>query len=158
MMLACEVKKTCPVCERPGIGSLFSEKAAVFAGKKSSSGTKAMNDFLMPLVHTNGFVPGSSDVGDVGWQTPTAQIHVSAFISGPFTHLNILQTLVSMFRSNLIPGKESDPSAKTQPHQNFHPRFHVSFSSLRIRFPIFLSFDEKKNEALPQQSPSGIQL
>ncbi len=86
MMLACEVKKTCPVCESPGIGSVFSEEAGAFARKMSGSGTKAMNDFLMPLVHTNGFVPGSSDVGDVGWQTPTAQIHVSAFVSGAPGH------------------------------------------------------------------------
>ena len=86
MMLACEVKKTCPVCESPGIGSVFSEEAGAFARKMSGSGTKAMNDFLMPLVHTNGFVPGSSDVGDVGWQTPTAQIHVSAFVRGAPGH------------------------------------------------------------------------
>ena len=29
---------------------------------------------------------GSSDVGDVSWQTPTAQIHVAAFVSGAPGH------------------------------------------------------------------------
>ena len=52
----------------------------------SASGTRPLNDFLAPLVHSAGFVPGSSDVGDVGWQTPTAQIHVSAFVSGAPGH------------------------------------------------------------------------
>ena len=84
--LAREIKKTTPVCERPGIASLFSEEAAAFAEKMSERGTKAINDFLMPLLHTTGFVAGSSDVGDVGWLTPTAQIHVSAFISGAAGH------------------------------------------------------------------------
>lgn len=80
------VKETCPADEAPGIGARFDTQAAKQVKELSASGTRPLNDFLAPLVHSTGFVPGSSDVGDVGWQTPTAQIHVSAFISGAPGH------------------------------------------------------------------------
>ena len=41
-----------------------------------------MNTFLMPLYQDKAFNPGSSDVGDVSWQCPTAQIHVAAWPNG----------------------------------------------------------------------------
>ena len=41
-----------------------------------------MNDFLLPLFDGAAFNPGSSDVGDVSWLTPTAQIHVAAWPNG----------------------------------------------------------------------------
>lgn len=42
----------------------------------------AMNDFLVPLYQGEAFTPGSTDVGDVSWQTPTSQIHVAAWPNG----------------------------------------------------------------------------
>mgnify|MGYP000632867908 FL=1 len=42
----------------------------------------AMNDFLCPLYQGEAFSPGSTDVGDVSWLTPTAQIHVAAWPNG----------------------------------------------------------------------------
>ena len=80
------VKPTCPADPAPGIASRFDEAAAEESARQSENGTRALNDYLMPLVHSTGFVPGSSDVGDVGWQTPTAQIHVCSFISGAPGH------------------------------------------------------------------------
>ena len=41
-----------------------------------------MNDFLLPLYQGDVFRPGSTDVGDVSWQTPTAQIQVAAWPNG----------------------------------------------------------------------------
>ena len=38
----------------------------------------AMNGFLTPLYQKDAFKAGSTDVGDVSWLTPTAQIHVAA--------------------------------------------------------------------------------
>lgn len=45
----------------------------------SANGTKALNDFLLPYEHreTQGF--GSTDVGDVSWNIPTAQIRCVCF-------------------------------------------------------------------------------
>lgn len=42
----------------------------------------AMNNFLAPLYQGEAFSAGSTDVGDVSWQTPTAQIHVAAWPNG----------------------------------------------------------------------------
>ena len=41
-----------------------------------------MNDFLCPLYQGEAFTAGSTDVGDVSWLTPTAQIHVAAWPNG----------------------------------------------------------------------------
>lgn len=40
----------------------------------SNNGEKPINDFIVPFLSTNEFSPGSTDVGDVSWQTPTAQM------------------------------------------------------------------------------------
>ncbi|MCD8395824.1 MAG: M20 family metallopeptidase [Lachnospiraceae bacterium] len=42
----------------------------------------AMNDFLAPLYQGDAFKPGSTDVADVSWLTPTAQIHVASWPNG----------------------------------------------------------------------------
>ncbi|MBQ7175270.1 MAG: amidohydrolase [Lachnospiraceae bacterium] len=64
----------------PGLGSGvsadYAERAAAMRGGRS------MNDFLLPLFDGAAFNPGSSDVGDVSWLTPTAQIHVAAWPNG----------------------------------------------------------------------------
>ncbi|MCF0134507.1 MAG: amidohydrolase [Blautia sp.] len=42
----------------------------------------AMNAFLAPLYTKDAFNAGSTDVGDVSWLTPTAQIHVASWPNG----------------------------------------------------------------------------
>ncbi len=89
----------------PGIGSDFDEEYAdsVKALRKTlgeelklegvgvydanSTGTQEdaacpMNDFLLPHYMGYAFEPGSTDVGDVSWVCPTAQIHVAAWPNG----------------------------------------------------------------------------
>lgn len=44
--------------------------------KLSNNGKKALNDFIMPEFSSSLTFPGSTDVGDVSWQTPTGQINV----------------------------------------------------------------------------------
>lgn len=48
----------------------------------SENGTKAINDFLTPLYSGTNFTPGSTDVGDVSWQTPTSQINTVCWPAG----------------------------------------------------------------------------
>ena len=81
-----KVKTHCPDASTPGIAAAHSEEAAKTLRTLSDNGTRALNDFLSPLVHTTGYVAGSSDVGDVSWQTPTAQFHVTAFVAGAPGH------------------------------------------------------------------------
>ena len=86
LKLAEGIRRHCPDRSLPGIGPHFSPGAETAVRELSRDGTLALNNFLAPLVHTNGFVAGSSDVGDVGWLTPTAQIHTAAFIGGAPGH------------------------------------------------------------------------
>jgi len=50
--------------------------------KLSENMSKPFNDFLMPLYSGTCFVPGSTDVGDVSWLTPTAQIETATWPAG----------------------------------------------------------------------------
>lgn len=59
-----------------GIGARQDEQIAALVSEKTQDGARALNDFLMPPFFSTAMEPGSTDVGDVSWQTPTAQIHV----------------------------------------------------------------------------------
>ena len=48
----------------------------------SSNGERAINDFLCPHWSNEDHLPGSTDVGDVSWLTPTAQISAVCWPSG----------------------------------------------------------------------------
>lgn len=63
----------------PGSGS---ENADYAARVKTLLPGSAMNDVLLPLFTGEAFCPGSTDVGDVSWQCPTAQLHVASWPNG----------------------------------------------------------------------------
>ena len=63
----------------PGSGS---GNPAYAAEVKALLPGTAMNDVLLPLYTGEAFCPGSTDVGDVSWQCPTAQLHVAAWSNG----------------------------------------------------------------------------
>ena len=70
-------------CDRvPGSGSEIDPAYAAAAVKQREENGTAMNDFLLPLFTGQSFNPGSTDVGDVSWQTPAGQIHVVAWPNG----------------------------------------------------------------------------
>ncbi len=80
----------------PGIGSMmdadYADKAIKMQDKYKESCTKngtsnshdeyGMNGFLLPHFMGEAFEPSSTDVGDVSWNCPTAQIHVAAWPNG----------------------------------------------------------------------------
>lgn len=68
--------------EVPGVGAKYNADVAKQVKALSDNMTKPINDFIAPLYSGNGFMPGSTDVGDVSWLTPAAQIEVSAWPSG----------------------------------------------------------------------------
>lgn len=47
---------------------------------------KALTDTVLPYQHFTGVLPGSTDVGDVSWNVPTAQILSSCFALGTSAH------------------------------------------------------------------------
>ncbi len=70
----------------PGIGSKFDGAYLRQAKSLCQKSGHSMNDFLLPHYQGDAFEPGSTDVGDVSWQCPTAQIHVAAWPNGAPGH------------------------------------------------------------------------
>ena len=66
----------------PGIGSKYDPAYAQNVKALRAEAGHAMNDFLLPLYSGEAFRPGSTDVGDVSWECPTAQISVAAWPNG----------------------------------------------------------------------------
>lgn len=84
---AAALQKTFPApTEAPGIGARFDAEIAADVREQTNGMTEPLNGFLMPLYHGTGFVPGSSDVGDVSWQTPAAQIETVTWPAGAQGH------------------------------------------------------------------------
>ncbi|MBO4355381.1 MAG: amidohydrolase [Clostridia bacterium] len=61
-------------------------KKVYFENYKNGDKLKAILDFLIPYGSENDFGPGSTDVGDVSYQTPTVQIHTACFTAGAPGH------------------------------------------------------------------------
>ncbi len=70
----------------PGIAAKMDPSAKAEVKKLTEDGKKAMNDFLMPYYSGYVFEAGSTDVGDVSWQTPTAQINSACYPSSAPGH------------------------------------------------------------------------
>lgn len=72
---AAALNATCPPTDKlPGMGAEYDAAIKKQVEELSAGGTKPLNDFVMPYFHSDKQQPGSTDVGDVSWQTPTAQI------------------------------------------------------------------------------------
>ena len=75
-----ELDATCPVRgELPGDGARFDAEIRAKVKELSDGGKKTLNDFLLPFYSSDEFTPGSTDVGDVSWQTPTATMNAVCF-------------------------------------------------------------------------------
>ncbi len=80
---AAELKKSFPPARcLPGTGARADAAIAEQVRELTENGQRPVNDFLMPPCHGTLFTPGSTDVGDVSWLTPTAQINTAAWPSG----------------------------------------------------------------------------
>jgi len=61
----------------PGSAAGADTKAADEIRRLTDNGKRVINDFLMPYRFSMRPIPGSTDVGDVSWLVPTAQIHAA---------------------------------------------------------------------------------
>jgi aminobenzoyl-glutamate utilization protein B len=66
----------------PGIGARADAAIAEQVRELTENGAKPLNDFLAPPYSGTIFSPGSTDVGDVSWLTPTAQLNAATWPSG----------------------------------------------------------------------------
>lgn len=65
----------------PGSVTALDPKVREFVAAQTENGQRAINDFVMPYVPSNVFNPGSTDVGDVSWLTPTVQFNTATWTS-----------------------------------------------------------------------------
>lgn len=72
--------------ELPGFAPKFDDGIEDYVKKVSENGTRPLNDFVVPFFHSKQVMPGSTDVGDVSWQTPTAQLNCVTIASGTPGH------------------------------------------------------------------------
>ena len=70
----------------PGLAGEYDPEAKRELERLSAYGTLAINNFYAPLYTGEAFSPGSTDVGDVSWVTPTAQLYTACFTSGAPGH------------------------------------------------------------------------
>ena len=82
----------------PGLGSEDPDFAKQILRLQSECDS-AMNAYLNPLYKKDVFRAGSTDVGDVSYLTPTAQIHVSAWPNGTPGHS---WQIVSLGKSSIV--------------------------------------------------------
>ena len=80
------LRKTFPAAPLPGILTGDDPKVKRFVLEKTAGGTAALNAFVMPYKSACPFSPGSTDVGDVSWLTPTAQFTAVTQPSGTPGH------------------------------------------------------------------------
>ena len=70
----------------PGSAVNHSAKIRRYVAEKTDNGQRSINDFLIPQFHCDLMEMGSTDVGDVRWLTPTAQICTVTWPSGTPGH------------------------------------------------------------------------
>lgn len=65
----------------PGAPALTTPEINEFIKEQSQNGTKPINDYLIPYHYSDFQNFGSTDVGDVSWLVPTAQVSCTCFAS-----------------------------------------------------------------------------
>ncbi len=80
--LASALKASYPGSGIAGAYGIRDPKIEKTLKRLSENGEKAINDFIPPLYSTTAFSPGSTDVGDVSWLTPTSQIETVCWPAG----------------------------------------------------------------------------
>lgn len=80
--LAAALKASYPGSGISGVYGMRDPAIAKTVRALSQNGEKPLNDFIPPLYSTTQFSPGSTDVGDVSWLTPTSQIETVCWPAG----------------------------------------------------------------------------
>ena len=80
---AASLKATYPGSGISGVNGMDADiSLAKQVRQLSDNGAKPINDFIPPLYSSTAFTPGSTDVGDVSWLTPTSQITTVCWPAG----------------------------------------------------------------------------
>ena len=108
--------------------------AYAYIAKASDNGNKPLNDFVIPYYPSNAYNPGSTDVGDVSWLTPTAQFTAVTWVSGSPGHswqnVTIGKTSIAhkgmLYAAKILAGTASDMMSDSDVLQQIRQEFCIS--------------------------------
>ena len=86
IIYAKQLRATYDTSMLPGTRTYEDFKVKKYVLEQTANGTAPMNNFVFPHTPCNPFSPGSTDVGDVSWLTPTAQFTAVTWPSGSPGH------------------------------------------------------------------------
>ena len=86
LSFAMQLRSTFDTSALPGHRTKEDLGVKAFVAEKTQGGTAPLNGFVMPYAPSCTFSPGSTDVGDVSWLTPTAQFNAVTCPSGTPGH------------------------------------------------------------------------
>ena len=86
IIYAKQLRATYDTSMLPGTRTYEDFKVKKYVLEQTANGTTPMNNFVFPHTPCNPFSPGSTDVGDVSWLTPTAQFNAATWVSGSPGH------------------------------------------------------------------------
>jgi len=86
VVYAKQLKATFVADRLPGTMTYDNLQVKKFVMEHTDNGNAPLNNFIMPYVPSNAYSPGSTDVGDVSWLTPTAQFTAVTWPSGSPGH------------------------------------------------------------------------
>ena len=72
--------------ELPGDLAKVNPTVRAFVQRETDGGKRDINDFILPYYPSTAYSPGSTDVGDVSWLTPTAQFTTATWVSASPGH------------------------------------------------------------------------
>ena len=86
ILFARRMKATFAPSPLPGLLTNEDPRLKKLVIQKTEQGRNAINNFVFPYIPSYKFSPGSTDVGDVSWLTPTAQFTAVTWPSGAPGH------------------------------------------------------------------------
>ena len=86
IVYAKQLKATFAPAPLPGLLTNEDPRLRRLVMEKTDNGHAIMNNFVFPYIPSYKFSPGSTDVGDVSWLTPTAQFTATTWPSGSPGH------------------------------------------------------------------------
>ena len=86
ILFARRMKATFAPAPLPGLLTNEDPRVKKLVIQQTEHGRKAINNFVFPYIPSYKFSPGSTDVGDVSWLTPTAQFTAVTWPSGSPGH------------------------------------------------------------------------
>ena len=117
---AASLKATYSPTQTPSTAAIYNRAVKAEIDRLTENNTKPLNNFVCPRYDGNHFTPGSTDVGDVSWQTPTVQITTVCFPAGAPGHSwqNVSSGKSSIGHKGLIYAAKLIASAAVELYEN----------------------------------------